>query len=166
MAMISPNIAMIPLLRMSTLFFTRQVAKTESVSVSSVRGVSILAARYPEKLQEYARALRSNQTQAEAWLWKMLRAHRFSGFKFRRQVPIGPFIVDFYCHQRRLVLELDGGQHNQSDALDYDRKRSDFLRLNGLHVVRFWNNDVLQQKESVLQKIWSLLNREPSPDFG
>ena len=81
-----------------------------------------------EKTRTYARALRQNQTAAELWLWKMVRAHRFAGFKFRRQVPIGPFIVDFYCHQKRLVIELDGGQHNLSDALDYDAWRSDFLR--------------------------------------
>ena len=119
-----------------------------------------MVARYPEKIQQYARALRSNQTPAETWLWRTLRAHRFSGFKFRRQVPIGPFIVDFYCHQKRLVIELDGGQHNLIEAKSYDRQRSEFLDQQGLNVIRFWNNDALHHKEAVLQQIWDVLHRE------
>lgn len=119
-----------------------------------------MVARYPEKIQQYARTLRSNQTPAEAWLWRMLRAHRFSGFKFRRQVPIGPFIVDFYCHQERLVIELDGGQHNLLEAQSYDKQRSEFLRQRGFSVIRFWNKDALCQKEAVLQQIWNFLHRE------
>ena len=115
---------------------------------------------YSEKTRTHARALRQNQTPAENWLWKMVRAHRFSGFKFQRQVPVGPFIVDFYCHQKRLVIELDGGQHNLPEALKYDSLRSDFLRQQGLCILRFWNNEVLQQKEAVLQKIWNLLTEE------
>ena len=124
------------------------------------RRIFSLAARYPEKIQQYARVLRGNQTPAETWLWIMLRAHRFSGFKFRRQVPIGPFIVDFYCHQERLVIELDGGQHNLLEAQSYDRRRSQFLNQKGLSVIRFWNNDALRQKEAVLGQIWDFLHRE------
>ena len=90
-----------------------------------------------------------------------------SGFKLRRQVPIGPYIVDFYCHQKKLVIELDGGQHNIGNAIQYDLRRSHFLQLQGLQVIRFWNNDVLKQKDAILQRIWDLLmTLEPSPDFG
>ncbi len=110
-----------------------------------------------KNVQAHARALRQNQTLAENWLWKMVRAHRFSGFKFRRQVPIGPYIVDFYCHQKRLVIELDGGQHNLTNSREYDRQRTTFLCQNGMRVIRFWNNDVLKQKEAVLQQIWNAL---------
>lgn len=116
-----------------------------------------MVARYPEKIQQHARTLRKNQTYAELWIWRALRDRRFSGFKFRRQVPIGPYIVDFYCHQNKLVIELDGGQHNTENAILYDSRRSQFLSLQGLQVIRFWNSDVLKQKDAVLQKIWNLL---------
>ena len=124
-----------------------------------------MVARYPEKIQQYARTLRRNQTRAELWIWQALRDRRFSGFKLRRQVPIGPYIVDFYCHQKKLVIELDGGQHNIGNAIQYDLRRSHFLQLQGLQVIRFWNNDVLKQKDAILQRIWDLLmTLEPSPD--
>ncbi|MES2504131.1 MAG: endonuclease domain-containing protein [Myxococcota bacterium] len=117
-----------------------------------------------QSLRPYARELRQSQTSAELWLWKMVRAHRFAGFKFRRQVPIGPFIVDFYCAAKRLVIELDGGQHNAEPALIYDLRRTAFLKSKGLVVLRFWNNEVLGQRESVLQKIWEVLHeKSPSP---
>ena len=125
-----------------------------------------MVARYLNQIQQYARALRKNQTHTELLVWKALRDRRFSGFKFRRQVPIGPFIVDFYCHREKLVIELDGGQHNIGNALQYDLNRSGFLNSQGLRVLRFWNNDVLKQKEAVFQQIWNFLHGEPSPDFG
>ena len=106
---------------------------------------------YSEKTRTYVRALRQNQTIAEIWLWKMVRAHRFSGFKFRRQVPIGPFIVDFYCH--------DGGQHNVSHSLDYDAQRSDFLRQKDLRVIRFWNNEALDVG-AVLNRLCNILGEQ------
>ena len=125
-----------------------------------------MIARYPDKIQQYARTLRMNQTHAELLIWKALRNRRFSGFKFKRQVPMGSFIVDFYCHQKKLIIELDGGQHNIGNAPQYDLKRSIFLSSQGLKVIRFWNNDVLKQKESVFQQIWNFLHGKPSPDFG
>ena len=79
---------------------------------------------------------------------------------------MGSFMVDFYCHQKKLIIELDGGQHNIGNAPQYDLKRSIFLSSQGLKVIRFWNNDVLKQKESVFQQIWNFLHGKPSPDFG
>ncbi|MCE3046442.1 DUF559 domain-containing protein [Legionella sp. 16cNR16C] len=96
--------------------------------------------------------LRKNSTDAERHLWYYLRANRL-GFKFKRQAPIGTYIVDFLCFEKRLVIELDGGQHMDSQI--YDIKRTDWLRAQGFRVFRFWNNEVFQQTESVLEVITS-----------
>ncbi len=117
-------------------------------------------------MRSRARELRKNQTLAEAWIWKNIRAHRLGGFQFKRQVPIGSYIVDFYCHQKRLVIELDGGQHNTAEAVQYDTRRTQYLNAKGLKVLRFWNNEVFQQKEVVLRQIWNSLMSGPPPDFG
>ena len=98
-----------------------------------------------------AKALRSNQTKAEERLWYHLRAHRFLGLKFRRQKPMGRYIVDFVCLEQRLIIELDGGQH--AEQVHYDQDRDAWLRSQGYTVLRFWNNDVMQQLESVLEQI-------------
>ena len=98
-----------------------------------------------------AKALRSNQTEAEARLWHHLRAHRFMDLKFKRQKPVGCYIADFVCWERRLIIELDGGQHAEQVA--YDRRRDAWLRSEGYTVLRFWNNDVMQQLEGVLEQI-------------
>jgi very-short-patch-repair endonuclease len=98
-----------------------------------------------------AKALRTNQTEAEARLWYHLRAHRFMGLKFKRQKPVGRYIADFVCWERRLIVELDGGQHAEQAA--YDRQRDAWLRSEGYTVLRFWNNDVMQQLEGVLEQI-------------
>jgi very-short-patch-repair endonuclease len=87
-----------------------------------------------------ARNLRSNQTDTERKLWTYLRASRFKDFKFRRQHPIGPFIADFCCPSRRLVIELDGGQHG--DDSGRDRRRTLFLEAQGYRVIRFWDNEL------------------------
>src|SRR5690348_5276772 len=102
------------------------------------------------KTLKHAKRLRSNMTDAEQRLWYRLRGHRFDGVKFKRQVPIGPYIVDFACISRKLVLEIDGGQHAESET---DRRRDQWLREQGFHVLRFWNNDVLKQTNSVLEVI-------------
>ncbi|RAP37081.1 ATP-dependent helicase HrpA [Legionella quinlivanii] len=106
------------------------------------------------KLKQRARNLRKNSTDAERHLWYYLRANRL-GFKFKRQAPIGTYIVDFLCFERRLIIELDGGQHMDSQI--YDIKRTDWLRAHGFRVFRFWNNEVFQQTESVLEIITSAL---------
>ena len=118
-----------------------------------------------------AKQLRTNMTDAERRLWYRLRAHRFDGYKFKRQVPIGPYIVDFACVGRKLVIEVDGGQHadNQSDEV-----RDRYLGSEGFRVLRFWNNDVLRNTSGVLETILSALEGHspgalrapPSPASG
>jgi len=102
-----------------------------------------------KKLQ-YAKILRSQQTEAENKLWYHLRAHRFMGLKFKRQKLIGPFIVDFICVELKLVIEADGGQHGGYA----DKKRDIWFKEKGYTVLRFWNNEVLEQVNSVLERIY------------
>lgn len=108
-------------------------------------------------LRQRARNLRKNSTDAEKHLWFYLRANRL-GFKFKRQIPIGNYIVDFVCLEKRLIIELDGGQH--LDNQFYDTSRSEWLNAKGFKVLRFWNHDVLQQTASVLESIVQTLSRE------
>ena len=98
-----------------------------------------------------AKTLRREMTNAERFLWFMLRGHRFAGLRFRRQVPIGPFIADFVCQQHRLIIEIDGGQH-AADPLR-DQPRDEWLRSKGYRVLRFWNTEVLRNRPAVLQTI-------------
>jgi len=98
-----------------------------------------------------ARQLRASQTDAERLLWLRLRDRRLNGAKFRRQVPIGPYIVDFVCQDAKLVIELDGGQHG--DQVNYDANRSAWLAAHGYRVVRFWNNELLENEQGVLTTI-------------
>ena len=101
-------------------------------------------------------------TDAERWLWQRLRNRELGGFKFRRQHAVGPFIVDFACVEKKVVIELDGGQH--SENLESDAKRSKYLQKHGYRIVRFWNNEVLKEGESILNEILSYLNdSSPSP---
>jgi very-short-patch-repair endonuclease len=97
-----------------------------------------------------AKQLRSNMTDAERRLWYCLRAHRFAGLKFKRQALIGPYIVDFICFEHKLIIELDGGQHNDSSK---DRARDAWISKEGYRVIRFWNNDVLKQTNAILDLI-------------
>ncbi len=108
---------------------------------------------------KHAKAMRANPTEAEQRLWYRLRAHRLGGIKFKRQKPIGPYIVDFACVERRLVIEIDGGQH--MEQTDYDRERDRFLASLGYRVLRFWNNQVLQETEEVLLVIVRALDLPP-----
>jgi len=101
-----------------------------------------------------AKKLRSDMTDAERRLWYLLRGHRFGGFKFKRQVPVGPYIVDFACLGRGLVVEVDGGQHAESAK---DRIRDAWLNNQGLCVLRFWNHDVLGNTAGVLETIMATL---------
>jgi len=102
-------------------------------------------------LRQFAKTLRTNQTDAEQRLWYHLRGHRFLGMKFKRQKPIGSYIVDFICLECNLIIELDGGQH--SENIEYDTDRDTWLRSQGFTVLRFWNNDVMQNTEGVLEVI-------------
>lgn len=101
-------------------------------------------------MRRRARALRLNMTDAERKLWYALRDRRFAGFKFRRQVPVGPFIADFVCFEERLVIEVDGGQHAESLR---DQRRDRWFSTNGFRVLRFWNNEVLANLEGVMTVI-------------
>jgi len=100
-----------------------------------------------------ARALRQNQTDAEALLWSRLRARQVGNLKFRRQRPIGPYFADFACMEIGLVIELDGGQHAQETGAVHDQKRSDAMTALGFQTLRFWNHEVLTETDAVLEKI-------------
>ena len=109
-----------------------------------------------------ARALRKNLTDAEKLLWRHLRDRQLDGCKFRRQHPIGKFIVDFVCVEKKLVIEVDGGQH--ATKVEADLQRSEHLRKKGYRTLRFWNNEVLQKTESVLEAVLLSLSEDaPSP---
>src|SRR5262245_58991842 len=110
-----------------------------------------------------ARRLRRDQTDAECALWFRLRDRRLRGLKFRRQVPINNYIVDFCCESARLIIELDGGQHGAQ--VEADRVRTTVLEKQGYLVLRFWNNDVLRNIDGVVESIVDTLNpRPPHPD--
>jgi very-short-patch-repair endonuclease len=104
--------------------------------------------------RDRARELRSTLTEVEQRLWRELRSRRFVGWKFRRQVPIGPYIADFACMERRLVVELDGSQHAESQR---DEARDLLLQDFGWRVMRFWNNGFQQNREGVLTAILEAL---------
>ncbi len=101
--------------------------------------------------RELARALRREATDAEWELWSILRNRQLAGSKFRRQQPIGPYIVDFVCFAEKLVVEVDGGQH--ATAAERDAARTAWLESQGFRVLRFWNHDVLQNIEGVSESI-------------
>jgi very-short-patch-repair endonuclease len=111
----------------------------------------------PLPLLMAARALRATMTDAEQLLWYCLRRKQLSGFRFRRQHPFERFVLDFYCCEARLAIELDGGQHNDADVKLRDRERTEFLAGHGIQVLRFWNNDVFTNLEGVLQKVYDVL---------
>ena len=100
-----------------------------------------------------AKKLRSNMTKEEIKLWNILRAKRFHSLKFRRQVPIGNYIVDFLCFEKMLIIELDGGQHNIPDNITKDNLRTEYLERLGYKVLRFWNKDVWNNIEGVCKVI-------------
>jgi very-short-patch-repair endonuclease len=105
-----------------------------------------------------ARALRSNMTDAERRLWQQLKRRQVATVKFRRQQPIGPFIVDFVCFERRVIIEVDGGQHAEKVA--DDERRTRWLEAQGYRVLRFWNNDVLANVGEVTQVIFDTVEQQ------
>jgi very-short-patch-repair endonuclease len=107
-----------------------------------------------------AKTLRHNMTEAERRLWYWLRAHRFGGIAFRRQTPIGPYIVDFVSHELRLVIEIDGGQH---DGRTSDARRDQWLESKGYRVIRFWNSEILKNRDGVLARIADAAARAQPP---
>lgn len=117
----------------------------------------------PEDLLHFARELRRNQTDAECFLWQILRGRRFCGYKFRRQHPLAGYILDFYCHEALLAVELDGGGHSKEETRGYDEKRRLALEREGIKIIRFWNHDVLNASEDVLQALYNELFEPMSP---
>jgi len=112
-----------------------------------------------------SRSLRRSATEAEKILWRELRNRRLAGFKFRRQVWIGPFIADFACVEAKVVVEADGSQH--SDHRQYDVRRDVYLRGEGYRVLRVWNNELMGNMDGVLEAIrHALLERVPSPSHS
>ena len=109
-----------------------------------------------------ARRLRSNQTDVEKLLWQHLRNRRLNSVKFRRQHPIGRYIVDFVSLERKLIIELDGGQHNSELGRKRDATRVSWLNKEGFKILRFWNNEVIENLDEVLQVISNTLTL-PSP---
>ena len=109
-------------------------------------------------LLDNAKVLRRSMTDAEQKLWYYLRAYRFMGRKFKRQKPIGKYVVDFVCLEEKLIIELDGGQH--AESVEYDRERDAWLRSQGYTVLRFWNNQLMKETESVLEQIRLALSSE------
>ena len=107
-----------------------------------------------KRLRKHAKQLRREHTDAERLLWHHLRARRLQGLKFQRQKPIGNYIVDFVCHEKMLIVELDGGQH--AFARKYDAKRTAYLNSQGYKVIRFWNNVVLADLTIVLEHILTM----------
>lgn len=104
-----------------------------------------------DRTVEQSRRLRGAATDAERKLWTLLSRRQFHGIKFRRQVPFGTFIADFASHEARLIVELDGGQHDE--RADYDARRTAFLNGEGYRVLRFWNNDVLTNPEGIIRAL-------------
>lgn len=112
---------------------------------------------YNPKVIQRARQLRKNSTPQERKLWSFLKSSKFYGFKFRRQFPIGNYIVDLCCVKAKLVVELDGGQHSNPEDVKYDKDRSEFLQKSGYRVLRIWNNEISGNLDGVGEKIYYML---------
>ena len=111
----------------------------------------------PTRTRKHSRDLRQTTTEAEEQLWYRLRGGRLNGYRFRRQHPIPPYVVDFYCEAARLIVELDGSQHNQA----VDQIRTSFLEARDLKILRFWDNEALQQTDAVLEIILHAVSDTP-----
>ncbi len=114
----------------------------------------------PVSLKVIRKDLRKNSTDAEKLLLLRIKQNQL-GFKFRRQHGIGPYVLDFYCTEKKMAIELDGGQHNDDQKKIYDQERTEFLNSLGIKVLRFWNSEVLKNIELVLEVIWGELNKPP-----
>ncbi len=119
--------------------------KSHLSELTSAHGISV------------ARKLRGHSTDAERLLWSKLRVRQLSGWKFRRQVPLGRYVVDFLCEEAKLIVELDGGQH--ADQIEQDAERTAWLQSEGYRVIRFWNNEVMANIEGVLLTLTPALSQ-------
>ncbi len=121
-----------------------------------------------------ARNLRKAMPEAEKRLWALLRRKQLDGFRFRRQHPVGPYVIDFFCFGSKLAVELDGWQHGEAEARAYDARRTRWLQAQGIEVIRFWNEDVFDAPDAVVYAIYRALTgprppsglRPPSPVGG
>jgi len=112
--------------------------------------------------RDFARNLRKQMTEAEKRLWRLLRAQQLQGHKFRRQAAVGPYVVDFVCFSHKLIVELDGPQHSESDAQRHDARRSDWLASRGFRIIRFWNHQLDEEIHSVVESIQRALSEASS----
>jgi very-short-patch-repair endonuclease len=115
-----------------------------------------------------ARNLRKHDTWAEKLLWSGLRTRRFSAYKFRRQHPFGPYILDFFCFEAVLNIELNGIQHGFPEQMRKDQERDAWLRAHGVEVLRFWNSHLRRERECIRDTIWQALQKrspQPMPDY-
>ncbi|MDC8447024.1 MAG: N-6 DNA methylase [Nitrospira sp.] len=121
----------------------------------------------PSDLRERARALRQAHTNAEQLIWQCLRDRQIAGAKFRRRHPLDPYVLDFYCHELKLAVELDGSWHNEPTGRAHDARRDEFLAAQGIRTLRFWNNQVLAETEAVLEAVYQAVTEmqteKPSP---
>ena len=111
------------------------------------------------QLLQFAKSMRHAATDAENLLWQRLRAKRFMALKFRRQQVIESYILDFYCHEIGLVIELDGSKHGTDEGKEYDAERTKFLEALGLTVVRYWNHEALGLTDAVLEDLWRVCTK-------
>ena len=111
-----------------------------------------------DNFKSLARKLRKNPTAQERKLWNILRNKQFYGYKFLRQYPIEPYIVDFICREKKIIIEIDGGQHNQPAEIEYDKTRSIFLNSKGYKVIRFWNHEIDTNIDGVYQTLQKEFN--------
>jgi methylase of polypeptide subunit release factors len=130
-------------------------------ALTGVFGLEEFTKRNKEAISK-ANELRKNSTDTEKKLWSHLRNKQLAGYKFRRQQSIGPFIVDFICNDNQLIIELDGGQHNESTNKEYDKWRTVYLESAGYHVMRFWNNEITENLEGAIEVILNFLH-SPHP---
>jgi very-short-patch-repair endonuclease len=119
--------------------------------------------RVSTKQRSRARSLRRDSTDAERTIWNAVGAHRIGGTSFRRQTPIGPYIVDFVCHDANLVIEIDGGQHFEPKHIKREARRDAFLSAKGYQVLRFNNHDVMTNRQGVLETIAAAVAHALSP---
>lgn len=137
-----------------------------TLSLPLKEGGKLHSHKFTKAAQYNAKNLRKNLTDAEQILWQHIRKEQIDGNKFRRQQPIGKYIVDFVCQPKKLVIELDGGQHNESINIDSDKERTEYLNQAGYKVIRFWNNDIFNNIEGVLEYIKEILDSLPTRGGG
>ncbi|KKS64211.1 MAG: hypothetical protein UV40_C0004G0002 [Parcubacteria group bacterium GW2011_GWA1_42_7] len=118
------------------------------------------------KLKSRRRELRRNQTEAEKIIWRYLRGRSMEGMKFFRQYGVGSYILDFYCPRLSLAIEIDGGQHMEESGKIHDAKRADFLSSKGIKIMRFGNNEVMKNKQAVLEMIRHYIITHPIPPLS